>query len=396
MAAVRPARRLLAWLHAWIGALAAVFVLMIALTGLAIAFAGALFEWQYPEILSLSSAPRNEAATIVPDVDAMLAATVEGYGRPIQILGLLMPGSRIDVDAAMFYGVQAGSDEIVMLGVDPATARYTGDFHLHDAFGHDLIDLHANLLAGEAGAVFVSVLGLLLAAFALTGLYLWWPRGRAAWSKLIDLRIGRLNVRGLFKLHGLAGIWTALLILYFALTGTMVAKPDWFGPLLDASHRALPVQTAPAFARRCGGAVTPNEAVQAVAPAFPGRQLAAVEFPGDDKAYRLRFKGAGDRDQYEGDGIAWVHSQCANTATTIDLAEMPAATQADAMMFSLHAGRTFGWIGTALVYITCAMLAVLSISGLLVWWRQYGPRRATAPSRKYASRSRPPSVEAKP
>lgn len=378
MAAQLRARRTLAWLHAWIGALSAVFVLLLALSGAAIAFAGALFAWEYPQVLDL---PETAGAKHPPDVDAMLASARAGYGRPIQVLGLLMPGSRIDVDAALFYGLPQGGEDIMLLGVDPATARYTGSFGLHDAFGHDLIDLHANLLAGEAGALFVSLLGLLLAAFALTGLYLWWPRGRPAWRKLVDWRIGALNVRGWFRLHGLAGIWAALLVLYFALTGTMTAKPDWFGPLLSPLDAAPPAASARAFARRCSGAVSANEAVRLAGAAFPARAFAVLEFPdAEHAAYRLRFKGPRDADQYEGDGAAWVHAQCPGTVATLDLGEAPAAVAASEMMFSLHAGRTFGAAGTLLVLLTCALLVLLAGSGLWVWWKQYRPLRVRAPA----------------
>jgi uncharacterized iron-regulated membrane protein len=365
------ARRMFALLHAWIGALAACFVLLLAITGLAIAFSGTLFELQYPEILKTTSREKPASQEITPDLDAMYASAVKGYGKPIQLIGLLMPGSRIDVDAAMFYGVQAEDDEIIMLGVDPVSARYTGSFHLHDAIGHDLIDLHSNLLADEAGQVFIAGLGFLLSGFALSGLYLWWPRNGSVISKLTAFRMSGFNIRSLFRLHGLMGVWAALLILYFSLTGTMHSKPDWFGQLLDSSYDVVPREAIPMLERKCVGSVTLNEAHRLAASKFPDKQFTAFEFDNDKKLLRLRFKGADDLNQYEGDGIAWVHSQCSNQIAYSDTQQMSVAMHAHATMFSLHSGRSFGWFGTLLVCITCLMLIMISLSGIVMWWRMH-------------------------
>jgi uncharacterized iron-regulated membrane protein len=367
-----PLRRIVAWLHAWIGALAAGFIVLIASTGLAIAFVGAIFAWQYPDILKISSTQQNlQSGHVVPDIDAMYQAAVQGYGEPIELMGLLMPGSRIDVDVAMFYGVQPGNDEVIMLGVDPNNARYTGSFELHDALGHDLIDLHSNLLAGEVGETVVAILGLLLCTFALTGVYLWWPRGGSSLRKLKNFRMNYFNAKGLFRLHSFFGIWTAILILFFSATGTMTSKPDWFRLFLNTSHYDIPAEAVSIFKRQCPSTVSLNEAYRLTASEFPQRTLAAIEFVNDRNAYQLRFKGADDLDQFEGDGIAWVHQQCGHQWASRNLTDESILTRASASMFSLHTGRSFGWIGTLMVCITCLMMLAICISGFLVWWRQY-------------------------
>lgn len=161
-------RRIVRQVHGWTGAIAAVFLLLVAVSGASLAFMSEMFLAQYGDMLR-SEVPSSPPASL----DALVASGTAAAGTGFKPLGLLMPHSRVpSVETAMLFGARPGAetDYPWMISIDPATAAYKGMFRLDQAFGHDMIDFHTQLLAGETGALFVAVLGLLTAAFAVSGL----------------------------------------------------------------------------------------------------------------------------------------------------------------------------------------------------------------------------------
>ena len=366
-ALLMPARRLLARLHAWIGAVAAPVLLLVCLSGAALAFDAELFRAQHPFVRSVDGAA---ARVVAPRVDAWLAAAKRGYGRSFQPLGLFLPDSRVEVDTAMFYGLRSGAgglEDTVILVVDPATGAYRGDFLLDSAWGHQLIHFHHQLFAGEVGAAIVALLGLLLAAFAATGLYLWWPRRGSAWRKARPPHLSGRPLGRWYRIHGWIGFWSALPILFFGLTGTAASHSGWFGGLLAGLPYDVPAALAPAFASTCAGRVTTDEAVAAASAALPGQRLATVGLPDGTDPYRLTFKTASPFDHVEGDTLAFVHATCPGVVRPIDARQHGPRAAIGQAMLSLHAGRSLGRAGDPLVVFAGLAAAVLAGSGLYIW-----------------------------
>lgn len=357
-------KRLTRQLHGWIGAFAALFVLLVALSGASLAFMSQLFLAQYGEVL------RADVAQAPADLDRLFAAalaTEPGF----RAMGVLMPHTRVpDVGTAMVFGMPtnaAGREDPLMISLDPGTAEVKGKFWLGDAIGHEVIDFHWQLLAGDIGATFVAVLGLLLALFALSGLWLWWPRKGHVLRKSVHLRLRNRRIgAAMFSLHGWLGVWTATLILLFALSGTAVARPDWLGGALRDRDAFAP--TAAVWQRQCSGSVSPGQAARALAAAYPDRRLTTLYFGAPGEPYALAMRKASDLNRMEGDLVAWVHPTCPGLVHSVDLGEQSLAAKADSIMFSLHGGYSFGpIIGRLLVLVAGLALAALTVSGMITF-----------------------------
>ena len=365
-------RRLFALLHGWLGAVSALFVLIVALSGAALAFVDEMFLAQYGDILRAES-PSRQAEPL--GLESLIAGAKAGYGEFLPT-GALMPHSRIaDAETALVFGMPPGAqsvDDLHMFSVDPWTGAFKGDFPLRSAFGHEFIEFHYSLLLGPSGAVFVCVIGMLLLAFIATGLWLWWPRNGSAWRKAT-----RLNLRGgiaqaLFAVHGLGGVWLAVLILFFTFTGVGLRQPNWFGPLLSATQYAPPPSAG--FERACEGSISPDAAIAAAVAAtpVPGRSLATAYVPNElsnaSNMYMLTLRAAGDRNLIEGDARVFVHASCEGLVHVDDARAAAPPARVTSMLLSLHGGYSFGpYLGDLLVLVTGLGLAVLSASGIVVF-----------------------------
>jgi uncharacterized iron-regulated membrane protein len=374
------ARRLLRLTHGWIGAVLALFIVLVAGTGAGLAFMSEMFLAQYGDVLR-AEAPLHGAEPA--NIDELFAAAQATRGPGFAPIGVLMPHSRVPkAETAIVFGMERGGDPDypMMVSVDPWTSKVKGAFSLGDAIGHDMIDFHYELTMGPLGATFTAVLGLLLVGFAATGLWLWWPRKGSAWRKARMLRLKGSASQQMFTVHGWLGVWTALLVVVFALSGTATARPEWFGPALADTDALEP--SGSNWSRYCGDTVTPGQAAANARAQFPGREVASIYLVPDEPIH-VQMKHAGDLDRIDGDAIFWQHTGCARVGKAADLSSASVPHQLSSMMLSLHGGYLFGPVlGPILVLVTGLSLVFFSVSGVFVFFTRTlraKPRRTELP-----------------
>jgi uncharacterized iron-regulated membrane protein len=382
-------RRILSLTHGAIGVLLALFIILVGGTGAALAFMSEMFMAEYDQVLRVEVAKSGPYA----DLDRLIAGAKEGYGRGLTTFGVFMPHTRIEgAETALVFGLPEGNtdlEDLRMISVDPWSGVYKGDFRLNDAFGYALVRFHHELVGGEIAGAFVAALGFLLVLFALTGVWLWWPRGGSAWRKAWppDVRGGAR--RAWFRLHGWVGVWIGLLIVLFSLTGTGAARPDWFGPLLSELYDA-PANAG--FERVCeGGQVTPGDAVRSAETRWPGRRFASLYFPFEPgKPYRMAFSAPGDLNTLDGDFVVFAHTTCSEVLHATDMGRGSLPDRAAAIMLSLHGGYPLGILGDILVIVTGIALVLLSGSGVYVFFTRtlrFGARTPSTRSAENISKS---------
>jgi uncharacterized iron-regulated membrane protein len=192
-----------------------------------------------------------------------------------------------------------------------------------------IYELHAHLLAGEAGEMLNGWLGALLVLFAFTGLWLWAKaRGKRAY-RLVPASFTRVD---LVRWHRDAGALGAGLI---ALAGATGFAMVFEGELRKALEGNGPPAPAPAIAQ-----VSPGwgPALADIARAYPQSQLRLVMMPldlADPVGFRFRQQG-----EWHPNGRTdfWVNLRTGEIVSFRDGLKMSPTRRALAAMFPLHAG----------------------------------------------------------
>lgn len=198
--------------HFYAGLFVIPFILLLSLTGAAYLFKPQLDRWEERGWRGLATANRVDA-------DAQVAAALAAF-----------PGARFH-----YYRIaEAASDAaVVHLGLaggamrDVAVSpqgRVIGAADPDARWSAWLARLHGSLLVGRGGKIAVELAASWAIVMILTGLYLWWPRGRGlagvVWPRL------SLGARTMLRdLHAVTGFWVsglALLLLFTALPWTDV------------------------------------------------------------------------------------------------------------------------------------------------------------------------------
>lgn len=368
-------KKLNATLHAWIGAIVSIFIIAVTVSGMAIAFSAPLMHLEtgaFPEELSASLEHD-------PDLEKMILAAQAEAGESFLPIGYLGPHAEIATDIPMVYGMSAPPDaggEVQIVSINPATGEAITSFYLDRTWTHLLIDFHYELLAGETGETVVAILGIILSILALVGLYLWWPVRRGFWAKAKQLRLKGNWTSKSFSLHSFFGFWGALLIVIWGLTGTYWSKPDWGPSIIKPSTDVLPDTIAKKMERAsCDGTVSISQASQIAMVAYPGTRVLEAEFAAPWQPYHTIYLAApGDLDKRDGDQRVWVSASCENI---MHKEQVSGLGKVGAVNNAIHSGETFGSFRQPVILIVGFALLLLSVTGLIVWFKRYFQKNAS-------------------
>ena len=260
------ARGVWIWAHKWLGLVLGGFLTLLGLTG--------AFNVVYRE-LDVSFHP--ELATATPSarpIGPQRALTIARAAVPEPIGFLMAPDAVQPVWTAV---IVRGGDRWTV-SIDPGTGRVLGVRDQQRSVFMTIYRLHADLLLRRFwGEQAVGVLGLVLLVLSGSGLWIWWPRS-GFWRALARLRTRPRQIL-YHDLHALAGAWSALLLLFIALTGVGVVFPGLIRPVVALASKVEDDSPPPRPALRPPYAVDADRAVAIALAAAPAERLAFVAPP---------------------------------------------------------------------------------------------------------------------
>lgn len=403
-------RKIIFWLHLLAGLIAGVIILIMCVTGAALAFEKEIVAW----------AERDVRRVAPPSADAARLPLEELLTRVKD----LKPGERpsgITLDANPNVAIFVSFGRTNAFYVNP----YSGEVREQGAKGarafmHMMIDWH-RYLGGhdERRALGKAITGACNAAFlflAVSGIYLWWPR---QWTKTTLRGVSLMN----FKLRGKArdwnwhnavGFWTAPVLIVLTATAMPISY-QWAGNLIYKLTGTPP----PPQGVRPGG--TGGPAVEIFTPPEGAKPLglaelfavAQKEFP-QWKQISQRAAGPGGRGQGNGPagGTPAAASErrspqsvtlsitekrnwpiFANTQLTLDpftgsvlrkegFKDYNLGRQVRSWTRFLHTGEALGVFGKAVAGLASAGAVLLVWTGFALAWRRFFPRKSggNAPS----------------
>lgn len=350
--------RFLLLVHRWVALAATAILLVVALTGGALVFEGAMDRGLHPGLW------RVAPGTGMLSIDTIFARAVAAVPGPPPTGLTLSP-----VPGRAFV-VQSGPNQIF---VNPYTGAVLGERTAAEwdaTLPRRLHVLHVSLMSGTVGGAVVGAATVLAFVLVLTGIVIWWR------DKLWRVRWSASWKRVIFDLHHTLGIVAAVVLLLISGTGmtihykplmTMLSRLDQTPPPQVPAQPPAPAGAVPLSADslyRASLAGLPGaQAMFLVVPPKPTQAfVAAMRFPEDHPP------GGRSRvyvDRYRGTVLL---------ATSTRQAEL--GTRLTNELRSAHTGDLFGKPTEAIWLAAAIVLAMQGVTGVTMWWNGRPARAA--------------------
>ena len=353
-------------LHKYAGLIVGLLLALSGVTGSLLVFHDTLDEWLTPRLVSDPNAEPVSLAAVIAAADAAVP------GKAPQRLNVSRgPGSPHEVR----FEARPGAPGPLQVSVTPAgEVRAVRDWGQYPTSW--VYRLHYNFLAGTTGHYVVGVGGLFLLFFCLSGLYLWWPRGRRAgrWRRALTLRRDAGRFRFYFDLHRTAGFYLLPVLMVVAFSGVSLVFPGAVRAVVGAM---LPLDAPSVPPMEPGDdALNVDQVVAVGRRAFPDAVLTRVDLPASPSApYRLAFNQPDAPWSRYGATRVWVDQYQGAVLATYDPLTASAGSQLMTWQFPLHNGDALGLPGRWLILASGLLPGLLFATGLYLWWRKRHPRR---------------------
>ena len=365
------------WLsvHKWIGICLAILIIPISVTGAALV-------WDEP-LDRLINPQRYDVTVVSPTWQRVMTpgeippsvyerSARQALGADARIVSIRFPeGTGPIVVTAIGADAQSGPPPRVNVWLDPNQlirsplgpdhyrARVLDKAPANAGLLRVFHNLHGNLLvSGSAGRAIVGWVGVFMFVSCLTGIWLWWPIGGSFRRGFRWKRQNSTNA----NIHHLVGFWILLPLAMLSFTGVWIAAPAMVG---SQPPRPAPPQPLARVS------LSPDAALAAVRASVRGDRLTGITWPTDRAPqWKVAFERAGEIAVDDATGVATAPQRG------------PGGGPQRSLMRRWHDGTGMGPVWQVLIFLGGLIPAILSVTGLVMWWRSRGWKKALARKRK--------------
>jgi len=371
-------RKIFFWSHLTLGLLAALPLLVMALTGALIAFEPQLVAWSESDRRTVAIPPVGQKLSL----DSL--AAIARAARPGKLTALSVGDSPDRSVAASF-----GREESLYL--DPWSGKVLGSESEMRKALRFMEEIHRWLGSREIGRPVTGTTALLCLLLSLSGLWLWWPRNLRAAYNVLWPRKGLAGRARDWQWHNAFGILSWPCLVALSLTGSVMSWP-WAEALLFRSVGSEPpkreVGTRDRSARAPGGerdgnrqARSPTVSFQAAFDTTSTRMrspwetmtLRLPQKPKEPVQVQVRTAGSA------GPAPLTIRIDARSGAFVgIERPSQDAGSRLRRLVKPLHTGELFGIAGQVAMFLVSLACAMLIWTGASLSWRRLRRARSVA------------------
>lgn len=367
-------RQILFQIHWFLGITAGLVLALMGVTGAMMSYEDEIMAALSPGVVTVAP---SAAARLSPDA---LIARASAQRRGLAVTSLTMEASGDRAPAVSFAPAPGKKGRGESSYIDPRSGKLLGKARGEDVF-HFVRTLHRWLALPDGGnGIGRQITGfsaIALIYFALSGLYLRWPRKPLDWRAWLVLDL-RMSGRNLYRaLHAVIGGWVLVFYLLSALTGLWWSY-DWY------RQGVLQVLTGETSREEKRDDPKPGDGPQPVlAPAWRsflqvsgGRfENVRIAIPSQDKPVTFRALQPGARharmiDEYR------IDAATGKVVKTELYASRGWGKTITTSMYEIHRGAFFGQIGRIALLLTSLTMPLFTITGFLLYFARRRKKKA--------------------
>ncbi len=272
-----------------------------------------------------------------------------------------------------------------------------------------LFHLHGELLLGDKGSMIVELATSWAIVMLITGLFLWWPRNNKYMAGILYPRLHRGKHLMWRDLHAVTGFWAVFFTLFLLISGLPWAK-SWGGLLKEVRHFSDKVEVKQDWTTGRSSELKERREMNNSATNMPtgehamhgahsGMAMLANDYSALDKLVAtvqpLNLVAPAFISPPSKKSQDWTaRSDAQNRPLRVNLVldgntgEIKSRQNfSDRLLLdriigigvAAHEGQLFGWFNQLLGVFTALGLILVSVSGIVLWWKRKSPGKIGAP-----------------
>lgn len=360
---MRP-RKIIGFIHRWLGLVSGLVVLFLGLTGCILAFQAEIESITKPYQYTAVSG----AKVLPPSVIKPIAEKQVPGKHPHSVS--YQPGKAAQV---YFYG--EGYFNIVY--INPYTGAVQKSVDMTRDFFRFIISGHYNLwLPIAVGQPIVASATLVFFVLMVTGIVLWWPRNKAARKQRFSIKWNVRWRRKNYDLHNVLGFYMSWIAIFISITG-LVMGFEWFaktvyygasgGKQMQPFYEAVSKKTSV----RHDSVPAVDWVYAKMTALYPDAGSIEVHFPGSDSASIEGAANPNPGTYWKTDYRYFDQYTLEEIAVTHPYGRFENASRADKLMrmnYDVHVGAIGGLTTKILAFFASLVAASLPVTGFIIWW----------------------------
>lgn len=376
--------------HFYAGLIAIPFLISLAVTGALYLFKDEIDHWLYADQMRLEA---QESVKVPPQAlrDAALASV---DGEAFRYVPAPSAELAAEVDVRRPDGTK------VAVFVNPYSGQVTGDMPYRGTVMWTIRMLHSLNYFGENASLIIEIVGGWSILLVLTGLYLWWPRGR---------RGGVMSVRGQPRkrvfwrdLHAVTGVFVGGFILFLAVTGMPWSTvwgskvnelanghnfgyPDGVRVNVPMSAERLAENTETSWSLE--QAQLPTSSVSQSLSIGLDRAVATFDALGLAPGYAVSLPSGPDGvytgsvypDDLSRQRVVHLDQYSGEPLLDMNYADYGPLGRGLEWGINVHMGQQYGLANQIILALACAGIVLLCVSSSVMWWKRRPSGRLGVP-----------------
>lgn len=378
--------------HLYAGLVFAPFLLILAVTGAVYLFKPQIEQSIYHHLYIVEA--QQDKWTATRQVEAVLqqypGATVTKY----------RPGEHATRSAEVKIN---WNGEPITVFVNPYTGELIGTLHDDERIMDKIEEFHGELMMGTVGDRIVELAACWSIILVVTGIYLWFPRGKGKLFGVLLPRLHRGRKTALRDLHAVPAFWVSAGMVFLVITGLLwsglwgnfvqklstnagVGYPPsiWVGSAPSSTLKTKEIAEVPWAAENLD---VPASTPQGYVPVSIDDVMSVADRLGIYPTYEVFYP------KHEtGVYTISVFPPKARDEATVHIDQYTGAVLADyryehyepigkimAWGITVHKGWEYGWPNLIVSLLVCIGIAGIVVSGFLMWWRRKPDGQMGAP-----------------
>ncbi|MEW6129638.1 MAG: PepSY domain-containing protein [Acidobacteriota bacterium] len=347
--------------HFYAGLIVLPVLLTAAITGGLYVFVKEIEPWIYPYRTVM---PQMQVVTYQQQLEAAKAVVPQGF----EAHGLTLSD---DAQRATIITFHQQPERYLYVFVNQHTGEVQGQTEYGDSFFDIVLKIHRTLFAGSTGRYIVELATSWGIILVVTGIYLWWPRGR---RKIIGVWLPRLRGKSYAvwrDWHTVPGFYFSILAFLVMFTGLFFTQ--FFGRVYDIAAyltNAYPQSylRPPKSSVREGAKPLSLDKVIAIARREQSEPQLFVDLPHTAEDSFSVYCGTTDKlSTYSNLHIEQYSGTILDHVTFKDLSPM---AKTRLLAYPIHVGSIYGMPTKILAFLVCLLIVAMSVTGVVMWWKR--------------------------